>query len=511
MALAFVLTLMALAALPMVPASLTAQTPGQAPAQTQAPSQAQAAKPLTPETQAALEILAGHMLLNGQAYEYDRQLSDGIGARLTGSANYVKAVDWAVQEFNRLGLKNVHRESWTIPATWEPEILGSGRILTPHEQRLHLESDGWSPSTPDGGIRGPVFHLPSENSAEMIQADAAKIKGAIILIDADSQRNGPEAAEGVVADNDKLLAKLGALAILTSGTTQNAVSVGGSVWDGTLLPLPTANLGDEDAKLLRRLLDLGPVTIEFSFRNRIREHVQVDNVVAEIPGRELPNEFVLIGAHLDSWHPGTGAQDNGTGDASVLAVAQAVMALNRPPRRTLRFTLFGGEEEGLLGSIAYAKAHAAELKDCAAVLITDSGGEAPKGWVTLGREDVTAALVPLKPLLAGLGAAGTTEFGRIAFGTDQADFMVRGVPSLVLWTGFDKYRALHHKPSDTFDKVDQRDLSLGAAVVGVTAYAIADGQGPFAAHLTPAQVEEQMKQIKVYDDFKDMRDRGILF
>ena len=262
---------------------------------------------------------------------------------------------------------------------------------------------------------------------------------------------------------------------------------------------------------MRRLLKAGPVTVEFSFKNRVRENVKIDNIVAEIPGREVPKEFVLIGAHLDSWHPGTGAQDNGTGTSTVLAVAQAVMALHAPPRRTLRFVLFGGEEEGLLGSHAYARAHSDELKDCDAVLVTDSGGEAPRGWMTLGRADLKEALAPIQVLLGGLGAEGISDYGRIAFSSDQADFMVRGVPSLVLWTGFDKYMALHHKPSDTFDKVVQKDLTLGAAVVGLTAYAIADEQGSFAAHLTTPQVEEQMKQIKMFEEYKDMRDRGFLF
>ena len=487
------------------PASLTAQN--------------SAAPKLAPSTQTALEELTGHMLLHSHAYEYDRQLSDTIGPRLTGSANYEKAVGWAIAEFTRLGLSNVHKEPWTIPATWEPEITGTGRILTPHEQRLHLESEGWSPSTPEKGIRGPVFHLPSENSTAQIRANAEKIKGSIVLIDEDSRHSGPEdVPEGVVADNDKLIADLGALAILTTGTTQNAVSVGGSVWDGHLLPLPTANVGQEDALLLRRLVDheSGPVTIEFSFKNRIRENVQVDNVIAEIPGRPAsdngkPQEWLLIGAHLDSWHPGTGAEDDGTGVASVLAVAQAVMALHRPPARSLRFALFGGEEEGLLGSLAYAKAHAAELPNCDAVLVTDTGSEAPKGWLTFGRTESKQSLAPISPLLAGLGSEGINESGRFTFGVDDGSFLVRGIPSLLLWTGFDSYRSLHHKPSDTFDKVNERDLELGAATVGITAYALADSPQPLAPHLSPTQVEDQMKQLKIFPDFDDMRKRKMLF
>ncbi|HTJ31167.1 MAG TPA: M20/M25/M40 family metallo-hydrolase, partial [Acidobacteriaceae bacterium] len=471
---------------------------------------------LAPATHSALEQLTGYMLLHGQAYEYDRQLSDGIGPRLTGSSNYEKAANWAVAEFTHLGLTNVHKEPWTIPATWEQESTGPARILTPHPQRLHLESEGWSPSTPAGGIRGPVFHLPSENDTASIRANAEKIKGSIVLIDADSRHAGPpDTPEGVVADNDKLIAQLGALAILTTGTTQNAVSVGGSVWDGHLLDLPTANIGLEDSQLLRRLLDQEeaqpsgstPVTIEFSFKNRIRENVQVDNVIADIPGRSKPNEWLLLGAHLDSWHPGTGAQDDGTGVASLLAIAQAVISLHRPPARTLRFALFGGEEEGLLGSLAYAKAHAADLPNCDAVLITDTGAEPPKGWLTFGRAEARQSLGPVASLLAGLGANSISDDGRFTFGVDAGSFIARGVPSLLLWTSSDQYRTLHHKPSDTFDKVNERDLELGAATVGLTAYALADSPQPLAPHLNPTQVEEQMKQLKIFYDFDDMRHR----
>ncbi len=493
----------ALATILALPLALTAQTPAALP-----PA---AAPALAPETAAALDNLTGRLLLHGQAYEYDRQLADGIGPRLTGSANYVKAVDWAIAEFTRLGLKNVHKESWTIPATWEPAEFASAHILEPHIQRLHLESEGWSPSTPESGIRGPVFHLPNLNSADAIRAEAANIKGSIILIDSDSHNSGEPASEGTIYQNHKLLADLGALAILSgTGTVQNAVSVGGP-WDGAILPLPTAVVGQEDTLLLRRLLEKGPVTIKFRFINAIREHVSIDNVVADLPGRDLPKEIVLIGGHLDSWHPGTGAQDNGTGAASVVAIAQAVTASGRAPRRTLRFALFGGEEEGLLGSQAFTRAHQAEMPSYDAVLITDTGSDAPKGWMTLGRADLTAALAPIKPLLAGLGADGISNYPRIAFGTDDAGFLARGVPALVLWTSFDKYMALHHKPSDTFDKVSQRDLSLGATVVGLTAYAIADSPQPFAPHLTPDQVEDQMKKAKIFDEFDDMRKNGWLY
>jgi carboxypeptidase Q len=245
------------------------------------------------------------------------------------------------------------------------------------------------------------------------------------------------------------------------------------------------------------------VEVEFSLRNRVRTRVPVNNVVAEIAGSEANGEYVLIGGHLDSWHLGTGAQDNGTGAASVMAIAQAVKASGLTPRRSMRFVLFGGEEEGLLGSVAYGRAHAGELAKCAGVFVTDTGGEAPQGWYVFGREDEKQTLMPIHSLLAALGAGETTDEGRFTFQTDEAPFLIHGVPSFVLWTDITKYELLHHKPSDTFDKVNERDLNLGAATVGMTAYAVADAP-TMGAHLTDAQIEEQLKRIKALEQYKDL-------
>lgn len=460
-------------------------------------------------TRDALVKLGGQMLLAGKAYEYDRQLADEIGPRLTGSANYVKAAAWAESEFRRVGLSNVHLESWEIPNTWEPEDGSQARMLKPHEQRLHLESEGWSPSTPEGGVRGEVFYL-KELSPDAVKAAGAQIKGAIVLVDGDSLSADKERRFGRLFDALHLIGEEGAKAlVLGIGTTNNAPSlVGNTGFTATIANLPTGNLGQEDTLLLRRLLEEGPVEIEFSFRNRVRDHVKVDNVVAEIPGSDASGEYVIVGAHLDSWNPGTGAQDNGTGAASVLAVAEAVKASGLVPRRTMRFILFGGEEEGLLGSVHYARDHESELSKCAGVFVSDSGAEAPKGWFTFGREDEAKALAPYKPLLGSLDAAGTTDEGHFIFQTDEAPFLVRGVPSFVLWTTFDKYMALHHKPSDTFDKVDRRDLNLGAAVMGVTAYAFADAPSTLK-HLTKGEVGDEFRKINVTEQYKDLEDHKL--
>jgi carboxypeptidase Q len=474
-------------------------------AQTSAPP----APALAPQEQTALLRLGSQLLLADKAYEYDRHLADGIGPRLTGSANYVEAANWAESEFNRLGLSHVHREPWEIPATWEPETLATAHILKPHEERLHLESEGWSPSTPEGGARGNVFYL-SNLDPDAVKANAAQIKDAIVLLDQADLRLDQELLIGKLFDALHMLGEEGARGIIFGfGTTNNAPSlIGNTAFTGTLANLPCGNLGLEDTLLLRRLLTEGPVEVEFNFKNRIRQHVKVDNVVAEIPGSDPNAGFVIIGGHLDSWNPGTGAEDNGTGASTVLAVATAVKAAGLTPRRTMRFILFGGEEEGLLGSVHYARDHASELAQCAGVFVSDSGSEPPKGWLTFARADATKALEPLNPILSGLDAADTSDDGHFTFSTDEGPFLVQGVPSFVLWTPMDKYMLLHHKPSDTFDKVDPRDLDLGVAVVGITAYAFADAPTTLK-HFDASEVESQLKDLKVFNEYKDMVDHKL--
>src|SRR5262249_15680328 len=164
--------------------------------------------------------------------------------------------------------------------------------------------------------------------------------------------------------------------------------------------------------------------------NQTSGPMQVNNVIAEIRGRERPDEWIIVGAHLDSWDYGTGAQDNGSGCAMVLEAARAIASLGAP-RRSIRFALWGGEEQGVLGSSAYVKSHQSEIEKCSAVLNTDNGAGHPKGWKVEGRPDLRDAMKSISELLAGLGANGLSE--QTTFDTDHGHFMLEGVPALDLW------------------------------------------------------------------------------
>ena len=222
---------------------------------------------------------------------------------------------------------------------------------------------------------------------------------------------------------------------------------------GALQDFPIAQIGAEDSLLLKRLLDRGPVRISLQFTNHCSKGVEVPEVVGEIRGSEAADEVVILGAHLDSWNPGTGAQDNGTGVATVIDAAREMQSLAHAPRRTVRFILFGGEEQGKVGSVAYAKQHRWESDKIDAVLITDTGAELAKGWLLMGRTDEQEALAQIEPLLSGWAREARQPKRGSFFETDHIGFDVLGVPTLVLWTDMTKYMALHHKASDTFDWV----------------------------------------------------------
>jgi hypothetical protein len=335
-------------------------------------------------------------------------------------------------------------------------------------------------------------------TSEVLKSREAELRGKIVLLDTSKIY-----AEGYGKALPKLEAawiafqKAGVVAVLTPDREKNnVINAHGVGWGAKLLLLPGVEIGMEDAKLIQRGMERGPVTVQLAIENKTSGEMTVNNVVAEIRGSERPDEWILIGAHLDSWDFGTGAQDNGTGAVSVLEVGRALMALGKAPRRSIRLALWGGEEEGVLGSYAYTQTHKSELEKCVAVLNTDNGAGHPKGWKTEGREDLKKAMQPwsdglLKDLNGGDLSLDTT------YDTDHGPFMLQGIPALDLWVDMTHYMEIHHKSSDTLDKVDALDFKGGEVIVAVTAYAIAQSEMPIAPHIDHAAVGEILKKAKL--------------
>jgi hypothetical protein len=259
--------------------------------------------------------------------------------------------------------------------------------------------------------------------------------------------------------------------------------------NGELEKIPQAVVAREDAERMARFLTAGQnVRVHFEMPNRIAGPVDSENVVAEIRGREKPDEFLVLGAHLDSWDLGTGALDNGCNVAMVIDAARVIHASGTIPRRSIRFVLFSGEEQGLLGSAAYAHAHRAELDNMIAAIIFDSGIGKVTGYALGGRKDIVA---PVRAALEPIASLGVKDFTLdAAMDTDNFDFLIEGIPTLVANQDPANYMLNYHAASDTFDKVDIAQLKRHSGIAAVSAFALADAEQRIGPRQSRAAIEQ---------------------
>jgi hypothetical protein len=346
-------------------------------------------------------------------------------------------------------------------------------------------------------VRGDVI-LVSDLSPAALRSQSTDLKNRIVLVDLENALpRGQPLAFARLRDSYAMFSDLGVQAVLLPHDVPNNVSgwVDTGNARGTILPLPVGDIGFEDNLLLRRYLTRGPVTIHAEWQNDVSGPTQVSNVIAEIVGSELPNEWILLGAHLDSWDLGTGAQDNASGAVLVLEAARAIASSGKTPRRSIRFALWAAEEPGPRGSAMFIKKHAIELRDCVAVLNLDNGAGRPRGWHVNGRQDLRDAMRPIVKRLRALGAGRLSM--ELTCGSDECPFLLEGIPTLKLWVDTVQYRQVHHQASDTFDKVDPALLRAGGAVAAVTTYLIADQRTHIARHIDQDAVRQTLRTAKL--------------
>jgi len=462
--------------------------------------QAGLAKPAADDTSAfaaADAQILGEIREHSQAMENLEYLSDEIGPRLTGSPQLKQANDWTAAKFREYGLSNVKLEPWTIAHSWT-RGTARARIVSPAEHLLTIASAGWSPGT-NGVVHGPVVYFDAKTK-EDFDKFRGKLKGTIVIYQEPESLSPPKpedpnaellrpmqapapakgqpappspfaAAREVARARNDFFKQEGVAVVLRDSNKPhgllNMTGIGGEKFD--IGAIPTAFITGEGYRLLFRMQKHGKVEVEIEMTNSFGDKpMDVYNTVAEIRGSEKSDEVVMLGAHLDSWDLGTGSTDNGTGSMAVLEAARTLAKLNLKPKRTIRFVLFTGEEEGLVGSAKYADAHKDELEKISAVLVHDTG----TGRVlTLGlhdnyqdREIVDQVLAPLKELKL------LEPTMRRTFGTDHASFDDAGVPGFWVIQDGAEYTKTHHSQSDTFDKVWKDDLNQGAQVLAAWAY-----------------------------------------
>jgi carboxypeptidase Q len=427
-----------------------------------------------------------------------RHLTNDIGGRIPGSPANQEAVAWAESAFRSAGVSDVKLEPATLPVAWSE---GSTRltILSGEPFPIRLVSVGWSPPTPDGGIAANVVDVGEADEPAFARA-GSNVRGAIVLVHQPLLASAGQLLAEYERDPaviDRSLAA-GAAAILWMSDRPGALlyrhtsAPGG----GVLERIPQAIVARDDAEKIARAIASGqPLRIRLDMPNRISGPTIINNVVAEIRGREKPDEFVLLGAHLDSWELGTGALDDGTGDAVVIDAARVIKASGTIPRRSVRFVLFNGEEQVLVGSHAYVVAHRPELDRMIAAIIFDSGDGAINGYSVAGRQDMIPAL---RTALAPLAALGVTEFtDDSAIETGNFDFLLEGVPTLLPRQEMSRYLPNYHASSDTFDRIDVQQLKKLSAIAAITAFALADESQRIAPRQSRAQIEQLLQQTSL--------------
>ena len=435
-----------------------------------------------------------------------QHLSDAIGPRLSGSAAMRRANDWLAERFRAYGL-TARLESYPFGVTWERGPI-SARLVAPFRRPVIAYSWAWTPGTGGKAATGPIVRVDIASAAD-IEANKDRIKGAWVMLsepafvwnpdgpamtsadsasrradverrqaaaraqNADTSAAAREARQQFGIDRPFLLQRAGALGTIADGAKEHTLlTMSGS--PNRVSPLPNIVVPHEDYLMFDRQIRAGLAPrLEVSIDNRIgTTPVEQWNTVGEIRGTELPNQVVILGAHLDSWDHAQGVTDNGASSMAVLEAARIIAQSGRKPKRTMRFILFSGEEQGLIGSRAYAAAHAGEADSIQAVMVLDNGTGMITGQALQGRNELEQLWKDLLAPVASLGATNVRQGNK--GGTDHLSFVPYGVPAF----NYDQvprgYNHTHHSQSDTYDKAIAADLKQASAVMAVTAFELAN-------------------------------------
>ncbi|MHC4513976.1 MAG: M20/M25/M40 family metallo-hydrolase [Planctomycetota bacterium] len=436
-----------------------------------------------PRLSAVAAALVEESEKGSQVMQHLDYMTNSIGPRLTGSENLVTACKWAVATFEKFGLENVHLEEWgEVPVSFNRGpwfgAMSWTEGETKHRVILEFTTASWSAGT-KGLRRGRAFMLPK--TQEEFDKIEANLKGAWVV--QTRSRRGRRSSRNQGFNAMEACKDAGIRGVVrTAGGTY--LRTGGSRgWRSMSMDsLPTlaqpALVGSQHKKLVGLLEQGVEVELEFNIANRFRKGpIKLYNVVADIPGTEWPEEYVLVGAHLDSCDGATGAVDDGSGCATTIEAARLIMAAGVKPKRTIRFCLWGGEEQGLLGSRAYVGAHADEMPKISAYLNHDNGTN-----FIAGVGATKAMKAQMDKVFAGVGSIHKDMpfkvqeiAGMRGGGSDHTSFLAKNVPAWQ-WRlkGDHNYRHIWHTQFDSYDQVVARYQRHSALVVAIGATGIAN-------------------------------------
>jgi Zn-dependent M28 family amino/carboxypeptidase len=433
---------------------------------------------------ATLERIRDAAMSSDYAWNRLTDLSDKIGPRLSGSPGAEAAVDQVATAMREAGfdvtLQPVKVPHW-VRGDETGELIdypGRPKGIT---QKLHLTALGGSSATPAKGLAAPVVIV---HSVAEIEQRAAEIKGRVVLIStpfdqnlADNGQAGP--AYGQAGESrfrgPSVASAHGAVAALVrsvGGANYRLPHTGATGW-GEATPIPAAAVSAEDSMLIERLSAQGPVTVKLVLTPKTLPDADSHNVLADLRGREKPDEIVVVSGHLDSWDLGTGAMDDGMGVAASMGALQVLKSLDLAPRRSVRMIAWMNEENGTRGGKTYAEVYKDQLGKHVAAIESDFGLAGPLGVSGSISDKDMKRLAPMALVLRAIGA-GVLDTRSGEAGADIAPMQIGGVPGFAPLVDGRHYFDLHHTAADTLDKVDPQGLKRLTAVLAVLAYTLAD-------------------------------------
>jgi hypothetical protein len=449
--------------------------------------------PATPSPADATALILGRALADEGAWRKLEHLTTRIGHRLTGSAALERANQWASDAMRQEGLENVRLQPAKVPH-W---VRGreSARIVAPVERPLPILGLGLSVGTPPGGLTAPVVVVRSFDELTALGRD--RVEGRIVAFAPEWEGYGRTVAfrgRGASA-----AAKLGASAVLVRAATGRSLAsphTGMVAYETGVPRIPAAGITVEDAEWLVRMAAAGEtVTVALEMEASQGEDVDSANVIAEIRGRERPDEVVVMGGHSDSWDVGQGAHDDGCACMAAWQALTLIKDLGLRPRRTLRVAFWVSEENSGSGGRAYRDALGDAVSNHVAAIEMDGGCERPVGlgFSAKGGEQDPASQAALAWLREAARPFAALEADRVKWGGGGADIgplMRAGVPGLSLDTVGEHYFDWHHTQADTLDKVKPADLQRAVALFAVMGWALAERE----ERLVPTATEKPATQ-----------------
>lgn len=428
-------------------------------------------------------LLRDRAVSGSQALAIVTSLTTEVGPRLAGSAAEARAREWAVTKLTGLGLQSIRTEDFEMSA-WRRHSE-QAEVVMPFPQPLAVTALGGSVSTPAVGVTGEVVLF--DSLVALRAAPREEVAGKIVYVGHRMQRTQDGSSYGyfnpVRTAGPSVAAQKGALAYLlrSIGTDSHRLPHTGSVRYSEDAPqIPALALSNPDADQVERIMaDRGELVVKLQVQTSLIPTAQSANVIAEIRGHAAPEEVVVIGAHLDSWDLGTGAVDDGAGVGITMAAIALIKEAGLVPRRTIRLVLWGAEEVGLLGALAYRDQHRAELADHVIGSESDFGGGRVWKITADSQSDAGDQLVAhMADLLAPLGIAPGSD-KQPGGGPDLMPLVSAGVPTLRLHQDGRDYFDLHHTADDTVDKLDAASLDQNVAAFAVVTWLAANSDVAF--------------------------------